>query len=364
MLFRAFGLWVLSLTLSISSFLDAKEKEKASMPDTKLAVFGGGCFWCMEPPFREIDGVVEVTVGYTGGSILNPTYEQVSSGATGHMEVVAVKYDLSKVQYETLLEVFWRQIDPTDDGGQFADRGSQYRTAIFVQDDKQRLAAELSKANLEKLKKFSKPIVVRILDAGPFYPAETYHQGYSAKNPEQYNAYKSGSGRKHYLEETWGAGRYPPKTCSSSSTWKIPSDETLKSSLSDLQYRVTRQNATERPFSNAYWDNKKPGIYVDIVSGEPLFSSIDKFDSGTGWPSFTKPIDKNSVISKADDSHGMVRTEVRSKSADSHLGHVFDDGPGINGLRYCINSASLKFIPKEEMEKAGYGRYLYLFEKK
>jgi peptide methionine sulfoxide reductase msrA/msrB len=353
-------LLMLLFTAIIACSAFGGEKEKSFMPETKLAIFGGGCFWCMEPPFRSISGVINVTSGYIGGTVPNPSYEQVSSGKTGHMEAVAVEYDPAKVSYETLLGVFWRQIDPTDDSGQFADRGSQYRTAIFVQDEDQRRAAELSKTNLEKSGKFNKPIATKILKAGLFYKAEAYHQEYADKNPERYKAYKSGSGRQHYIDETWGA----LETCSISPSIGVPSDEQLKSTLSDLQYQVTRQNATEQPFANAYWNNKKPGIYVDIISGEPLFSSTDKFDSGTGWPSFTKPIDKSNIVAKKDDTHGTVRTEVRSNKADSHLGHVFDDGPGPTGLRYCINSASLRFIAKEEMQKEGYGRYLYLFEGK
>jgi len=301
-----------------------------------LATFAGGCFWCMVQPFAKLPGVKEVVAGYTGGHVERPTYEQVCSGRTGHYEAVQVIYDPSKVTYEKLLDTFWSQIDPTDPSGQFADKGPQYRTAIFYHDEEQKRAAEESKAALDKSGKYDKPVVTQILPATVFYPAEEYHQDYYKKNPEHYKRYKIGSGREAFIR---------------------------KHTLTPEQYRVTQKNATEPPFRNAYWDHKAPGIYVDVVSGEPLFSSLDKFDSGCGWPSFTKPIEEDNVVERRDLSHGMVRTEVRSKSADSHLGHVFDDGPEPTGLRYCINSAALRFIPVDQLEKEGYGEYLYLFRK-
>ena len=315
------------------------------MSKLKKAIFAGGCFWCMVKPFDSYDGVQKIVVGYTGGHVKNPTYEEVCTKETGHYEAVEILYDEEIIKYVELVEAFFMSIDPTDEGGQFNDRGKSYETAVFYTDNEQKLITEEYKMNLDKSGIFGKPIAVKILKAEEFYPADEYHQDYYKKNPFRYKAYYEGSGRKNFIENTWKI-----------STLK---KEELKNKLTPIQYKVTQENGTEPPFDNEYNENFDEGIYVDVVTGKPLFSSKDKFNSGCGWPAFSKPINKGYVKEHSDFSHGMFRTEVRSTNGDSHLGHVFNDGPDeLGGLRYCINSASLKFISKNKMDELGYGEYL------
>ena len=311
------------------------------------ATFAGGCYWCMVKPFGEMPGIHQVVSGYSGGQIDQSLNPQKVSDTTLQREVVQITFDPQIFPYEKLLDIFWRSIDPTDEGGQFQDRGKQYKTAIFYHDDEQKEFAEQSKRKLEESKKFSSPIATDIFPAESFRPAEEKQQDYYKKNAFHYRKHCEESGRKEFIE----------------GNWRIEKDvKQLQEQLTPLQYEVTQKNATESPYENEFYNHTDEGIYVDVVSGEPLFSSKDQYDTGCGWPSFTRPISHYHINDVLDQRYGMIRTEVRSKFGDSHLGHLFYDGPrDKGGVRYCINSAALRFIPKDELEKEGYGEYRHLF---
>ena len=327
-----------------------KEAEKANSGTANL-YFAGGCFWGTEHFFKQIRGVISTEVGYANGTLQHaPSHEEVCSGNTGFAETVKIVYNPQVVDLKLLLELYFKTIDPTSLNKQGNDVGDQYRTGIYYTDAGVKTTIDEAIAALAK--NYKKPIVVEVSPLKNFYQAEEYHQDYLDKNPRGYCHIPT-----KLFEVARKANPEPIK-------FKKPTEAELRSRLTKEQYAVTQQNATETPFANEYWDEQREGIYVDITTGEPLFSSLDKFQSGCGWPSFAKPIDKKLIEEKEDKSYHMTRTEVRSKLGNAHLGHVFDDGPKqLGGLRYCINSASLRFIPKEDMQKEGYGEYLVLFKK-
>ncbi len=343
----------------------------------RTALLANGCFWCVESDMRKVIGVIDVVSGYAGGTTENPTYSDYIDG--GHREVVLVTYDANQVTFANLVEHIIKHGDPTDANGSFGDRGLQYAPAIYYENDYEESEAKRVIIAIDDMKVFSTPLPLVVIPRVKFWPAEEYHQDYAHKNTLKYGFYRKASGRDSFIKKHWDdlADKFqvpdlPVENDDSDNNQPIsregswdsyikPADAVLKNTLTALQYKVTQEEGTEPSRDNLYDKNYEPGIYVDVVSGEPLFLSSDKYDSGTGWPSFVKPISQSAVTLHEDRMLFSTRTEVRSRYANSHLGHVFDDGPtDKGGLRYCMNSAALNFIKKVDMEKEGYGYLLNL----
>jgi peptide methionine sulfoxide reductase msrA/msrB len=311
----------------------------------KTIYLAGGCFWGVQKYISLIPGVTKTTVGYANGRTAAPTYEDVCERDTGHAETVEIIYDEKILPLTRLLDLYAEVVDPTSLNRQGADVGTQYRTGIYYTEDSD---AAIIRGWLVLLgESLTRPVAVECEPLRQFYPAEEYHQGYLDKNPNGYC---------HIPKAKFESATQPDITQTNTS-------EDLREKLTPMQFEVAVNGSTEPPFQNEYFDNFKVGIYVDIVSGTPLFISSDKFESGCGWPAFAKPIEDALLQTLPDNSYGRKRTEVRSAQSGVHLGHVFDDGiPELGGLRYCINSASLRFVPLEDMEREGYREYLPLIK--
>lgn len=376
-----------NLFLSIATFfgfggaIDEIENEPVAVieqpaniaENVATVVVAGGCFWCVESDLEKVNGVVSVVSGYTGGTSENPTYENY--GTDGHREAVEVIYNPNEVSFEDILIVTMKTTDPTDDDGTFADRGDKYSAAFYYETIEQKQIIDNLIAEVNEKGPYDKPLAIDVEPRVKFWPAEDYHQDYykGTVSSVKYKYYRNASGRDEFIKKYWGVNDHSPalpwrtkeqvnilnnKTYMWSNYQKPSADE-IKKQLDALAYKVTQEEGTERAGTSPLDKNYEAGIYVDVLSGEPLFSSKDKFDSGTGWPSFTKPIMAGAVTEHEDKKLFTTRIEIRSAIADNHIGHVFNDGPkDSTGLRYCMNGVALRFIPKSEMEAAGYGDFL------
>ena len=346
---RGIALLLAALLVATAALAEESMTEEAMDKKQSVIYLAGGCFWGMEKLMQSIPGVTDAVSGYANGTgEADANYKTVTGGQTGFRETVKVTYDPEQVSLDALLLAYFYVIDPAVENRQGNDVGSQYQTGVYYADDAAKETVERIAA-LERGRR--KKFVVEIGPLVNFFPAEEYHQDYLDKNPNGYCHIPRAE------IELFSRLKIDP------GDYRRPAAEVIRDRLTDEQYRVTQESATERPFRNEFWDQFEKGIYVDVVTGEPLFSSADKFESSCGWPAFSKPIEAPAVVELPDDSHGMHRTEVRSRAGDSHLGHVFTgDRESPNGVRYCINSASLRFIPYEKMEQEGYGELLSLFE--
>lgn len=355
-------LWLVLLLLPLAA-CRASRNPIHSMTTTQDTIYlAGGCFWGTEHLLKQIPGVISAQAGYANSRIPNPSYREVCTGQTGAAETVKVVYDPRRVSLRHILDIYLESVDPVSLNRQGGDRGTQYRTGIYYTTPDQEAIACRALDSLQT--RLHEKIAIQLQPIENFYLAEDYHLDYLEKNPGGYCHInpslfkKARTAADPYLdkEESLATGQRE--------NHPVPSDAELRSRLTPMQYAVTQQGATEPPFTGEYTDEFRPGIYVDIVNGDPLFVSTRKFHSGCGWPAFSKPIDENALTRLRDTSHGMVRTEVRAAGSGAHLGHVFPDGPASQGgLRYCINSASLRFIPLSEMKAEGYADLIPLVEK-
>ena len=362
-------IYILSKNSSNALELTGRTGSQTGNPlEYKTMLVAGGCFWCVESDLEKTPGVIEVISGYAGGTTDNPTYNDYYKG--GHREVVEVTYDPAEITFEEILIVTMKTTDPTDDNGTFYDRGDQYSAAFYYDNDEEKQIIEALIKEVNEKGPYEKPLAIDVEKRPIFYKAEDFHQDYykGSVSALKYKYYRNASGRDAFIKEYWGDEGYTTRlpwrteTSSASGFWldyQKPDKETLRNMLDDLTYKVTQEEGTERAGSHEYDKLYDRGIYVDVLSGEPLFSSRDKYDSGTGWPSFTRPIVEGAVTENSDTRFFIKRTEIRSAIADNHLGHVFSDGPiETGGLRYCMNGVALRFVPESEMESSGYGDYL------